>query len=177
MALRESDLNGCCPKEKVLVCVLEEGKIWRGRGRKRSMGACPLWNNSRFSYLFHFFLLCFSPFYLRKYTLFFDPFYRARQEPFYSACRDHGFTVLPFNCLCLVWAYLPTTRGVCHSPLPDRGRFQFCPAVALLSCHGINAFSLYSQSMHQRFPLKLASFRWSIIPAGRTSQKRLGQEP
>ena len=29
----------------------------------------------------------------------------------------------------------------------------------------------------QRFPLKLAFFGWSIIPAGRTSQKRLGQEP
>ena len=29
----------------------------------------------------------------------------------------------------------------------------------------------------QRFPLKLASFGWSIIPAGRTSQKKLGQEP
>ena len=29
----------------------------------------------------------------------------------------------------------------------------------------------------QRFPLKLASFGWSIILTGRTSQKRLGQEP
>ena len=29
----------------------------------------------------------------------------------------------------------------------------------------------------QRFPLKLASFGWSIIPAGRTSQKRLEQGP
>ena len=76
---------------------------------------------------FSFLLALFSPFYSRKYTLFFDPFYRARQEPFYSACRDHGFTILPFNRLCLVWAYLPTTRGVCHSPLPDRGRFQFSP--------------------------------------------------
>lgn len=29
----------------------------------------------------------------------------------------------------------------------------------------------------QRFPLKLASFGWSVIPAGRISQKGFGQEP
>ena len=29
----------------------------------------------------------------------------------------------------------------------------------------------------QRFPFKLASFGWSVIPAGRTSQKGFGQEP
>ena len=31
--------------------------------------------------------------------------------------------------------------------------------------------------MHPMVPPQIASFGWSIIPAGRTSQKRLGQEP
>ena len=77
-------------------------------------------------FLIFFFSSCsvFS-FYSPKYALFSDPSYRARQEPFYSACCDQGFTILPLNRLCLVWAYLPTTRGVCHSLLPDRGRFHF----------------------------------------------------
>ena len=152
------------------------------------MGACPieptlvflsfLFFSFLFSFVsFSFLLALFFPFTLKNMLCFSIPSYKARQEPLYSACRDQGFTILPLNRLYLVWAYLPTTRSVCHSPLPDRGRFQFCPAVALLSYHSINAFSLYSQSMHQRFPLKLASFGWSIIPAGRTSQKRLGQEP
>ena len=78
------------------------------------------------SYLF-FFPLLFTLFFflLRKNALFFDPLFRARQGPFYSACRDQCFTVLPLNRLCLVWAYLPTIRGVCHSLLPNRGRFHF----------------------------------------------------
>ena len=70
-----------------------------------------------------FFLIFFLFFLLRKNALFFDPLFRARQAPFYSAYHDQGFTVLPLNCLCLVWAYLPTTMSVRHSPLPDRGRF------------------------------------------------------
>ena len=75
--------------------------------------------------IFFSFLLALFFFSLRKKTLFFDPFYRARQEPFYSAYHDQSFTILPLNHLCLVWAYLPTTRGVCHSLLPDKGRFHF----------------------------------------------------
>ena len=35
--------------------------------------------------------------------------------------------------------------------------------------------SLFLKACTQRFPLKLASFGWSIIPAGRTSQKSLGR--
>ena len=121
------------PKKKVLVYVLEESKIWRGREGNRSTSACPLYCLSFFlnflsfllcflSYLFSFlFTLFFFP--LHKNALFFDPLFRARQGPFYSACRDYCFTVLPIICLFLVWAYLPTTRSVWHSPLQDRGRF------------------------------------------------------
>ena len=73
---------------------------------------------SLFSFTLFFFLLC-------KNALFFNPLFRARQEPFYSACRDQGFTILPLNRLCLVWAYLPTTRSMCHSLLPNKGTFHF----------------------------------------------------
>ena len=76
--------------------------------------------------LFRSFCSVFS-FYSPKYALFLIPLYRARQKPFYNACRNQGFTILPLNRLCLVWAHLPTTRGVCHSLLPNRGRFQFSP--------------------------------------------------
>ena len=50
---------------------------------------------------FLFLLFCFS-FYVVKNPLFFDPFYRTRQGPLYSACHDQYFTVLPLNRLCLV---------------------------------------------------------------------------
>ena len=54
-----------------------------------------------------------------------------------------------------------------------------CPSVcrSLSSCHDINPLSLHSQSMHPMVPSQIASFGWSIIPAGRTSQKRLEQGP
>ena len=84
----------------------------------------PLFSLLSFFFYFSCFLL-FSFFLLREYPLFFDPLFRAWQGSFYSACRNQCFTTLPLNCLCLVWAYLPTTKGsfVCHSPLPDKGRF------------------------------------------------------
>ena len=63
---------------------------------------------------FLFLLLCFS-FYVVKNPLFFDPLYRARQGPLYSACRDQCFTVLPLNRLCLVWVYLPIVQKPCQT--------------------------------------------------------------
>ena len=133
MALRELDLNGYCPKKGVLVYVLEESKIWRGREGNRSTSACPLYYLSFFlnflsfllcflSYLFSLLFILFF-FLFHKNALFFDPLFRARQGPFYSVCRDQSFTILPLNRLYLVWAYLLTTKSVRHSPLPDRGRF------------------------------------------------------
>ena len=64
---------------------------------------------------FLLFLLCFSFFYVVKNPLFFDSFYRARQGPLYSACRDQCFTVLPLNRLCLVWACLPIVQNPCQT--------------------------------------------------------------
>ena len=124
---------------------------------------------------FLFLLLCFS-FHVVKNPLFFDLHYRARQGPLYSAYRDQCFTVLPLNRLCLVWVYLPTT--LCDTNPCQIEADLFCPSVCRsLSYHDVNPFSPHSQSMHPTVPSQIASFRWSIIPAGRTSQKRLEQEP
>ena len=52
----------------------------------------------------------------------------------------------------------------------------FCPSVRRgLSCHDVNLFSPHTQSMHSTVPSQIAYFGWSIIPAGRTSQRRFEQ--
>ena len=63
---------------------------------------------------------------------------------------------------------LARQRRVCFVPLYTA---TFLPATALM----LSLFTL--RACTQRFPLKLASFGWSSIPAERTSQKRLRQEP
>ena len=111
---------------------------------------------------FLLFLLYFSFFYVVKNPLFFDPFYRARQGPLYSACRDQCFTVLPLNRLCLVWVYLP----IVQKPLPDRGRsilsfcaprthFVFLRAAAFPATMLISSL-LTLRACTQRFPLKFS---------------------
>ena len=72
---------------------------------------------------FLFLLLCFS-FYVVKNSLFFDPLYRARQGPLYSACRDQCFTVLPLNRLCLVWVCLRIVQNPCQTEADP-----FCPSM------------------------------------------------
>ena len=133
MALRESDLNGYCPKKESLFTFWKRARFEGGeRETDLPVHAHCITSHSSLIFLsfffsvsflifFLFFLLCFS--FYSVNALFFDPFFRARQGPFYSACRNQCFTVLPLNRLCLVWAYLPTTRSVRHSPLSDRGRF------------------------------------------------------
>ena len=55
---------------------------------------------------------------------------------------------------------------------------SFCPSARRgLSCHDVNSLSPHTQSMHSTVLPQIASFGWSIIPAGRTSQKRLEQGP
>lgn len=55
---------------------------------------------------------------------------------------------------------------------------SFCPSACRgLSCHDVNFLSSHTQSMHSTVPSQIAFFWWSIIPAGRTSQKRLEQGP
>ena len=52
------------PKERWSLFTFSKGdRIWRGRERNWSMGACPLWNSSRFSqFSFLFFLFSFLSF-------------------------------------------------------------------------------------------------------------------
>ena len=132
MALRESDLNGYCPKKESLFTFWKRARFEGGEREadlpvhahcitSHSSLIFSLFFSVFFLLCFLFFLLCFS--FYSVNALFFDPLFRARQGPFYSACHDQGFTILPLNCLCLVWVYLPTTRSVRHSPLPDRDRF------------------------------------------------------
>ena len=73
-------------------------------------------------FLFPLALFFFSPYEI--YPLFFDPLYRARQGPLYSACRNQCFTVLPLNRLCLVWVHLPIVQNPCQTEADS-----FCPSV------------------------------------------------
>ena len=72
-----------------------------------------------------------------------------------------------------------TCRPCCATQNPCQIEANsFCPSVRRgLSCHDVNLLSPHTQSMHSTVPSQIASFRWSIIPAGRTSQKRLEQGP
>ena len=81
-----------------------------------------------FSLIFFFpslvFFLFFS-FYSTTPSIF-RSFFKAQQRSFYIACCDQFFTTLPLNCLCLVWAYLPTTKGFVCVPLTLARQRQVC---------------------------------------------------
>ena len=138
MALRESALNGYSPTGKVLVCVLWRKMRFLKGERGKPIYWCMLFRtNSLLSFLVFFpflsvFVLIFFLFPLtlfffsrcKIYSLFFDPLYRARQGPLYSACRDQCFTVLPLNRLCLVWVHLPIVQNPCQTEADS-----FCPSV------------------------------------------------
>ena len=131
MALRESDLNDYCPKAVLVTFWKRAG--FEGGKRETDLLVHAHCITSHFSLIFSlffsvfflifflFFLLCFS-FYSQN-ALFFGSLLRARQGPFYSVCHDQSFTILPFNRLCLVLAYLPTTKSVRHSSVLDKSRF------------------------------------------------------
>ena len=79
----------------------------------------------------------------------------------------------------MVWVYLLTTIGSSASPSPalDKEKlFYFLACRGALSCHGVGVFSLYpSWHAPNGSSLNLASFGWSVIPAGHTFQKSLGR--
>ena len=59
-----------------------------------------------------------------------------------------------------------------------RAANSFCLVLlCAAACHDVNLLFPHTQSMHSTIPSQIASFGWSIIPAGRTSQKRLEQGP
>ena len=174
MVLRESDLNGCCPKERVLVCVLEEGKIWRGRERKRSMGACPVELTPLFlSFPFFSFLFSFLSFFSSFCSVF--SFHSENMLCFHSPSTGHGnslfiaFAVASVLLFCslatFVWSGC-TCRplGLCdiHPRQTEVGLFY-----SSVYSHDINAFSLYSQSMHPTVPPQTCLF-WVVYHPSRT---------
>ena len=149
------------------------------------MGACPIEPTLVFlSFLFFSFLFSFLSFSFLL-ALFF-PFTLQNMLCFPIPFTGHGKSLFIVPAATMVLPFCPLTASVwsgrtCRPPevcathpCQTEAGFSSPPVVALLSCHGVNAFPLYSQSMHQWFPLKLVSFGWSIIPAGRTSRKRLG---
>ena len=175
---------------KFLLAFLEKGKILKGE-REKPIYWCMLFELTLFfSFLiffpflsvfvlifFLFLLLCFS-FHLMRYTLCFSaPSTGHGKGLFIVPAVTSVLLSCPLTPLCLAWVYLPTI--LCDAePLPDRGGLIFCPPVHRgLSCHDVNLFSPHTQSMHSTVPSQIASFGWSIIPAGRTSQKRLEQGP
>ena len=63
-----------------------------------------------------------------------------------------------------------------HPCQTKAGLFHSSVHHSTLTCHSVNAFSLFlSRHAPNGSPLNLASFGWSVIPAGRTSQKGLGR--
>ena len=87
-------------------------------------------------------------------------FYRFALQPPLS-----GLDVLADHQDCAT-STLAKQRQVCFVPLYT---VTLLPATVLL----LSLSTL--KTCTQRFPLKLASFGWSIIPVGRTSQKGLGK--
>ena len=81
-----------------------------------------------------------------------------------------NFTIFSFNHICLVWVYLPTTTSSFASLFPalDKEKLFYLLAYrGALSCHGVGVFSLYpSWHAPNGSSLNLASFGWSVIPAG-----------
>ena len=120
--------------------ILKESRIWRGKKGNRPTGACPLHNLSFFlnflsSFLCFFFLLSFSFLSLVFFHSAF--FYSVNTLCFSILFSGHGkslFIVLAMTSilpLCPLTAFVwsgrtcrpPKGSSVCHSPLPDKGRF------------------------------------------------------
>ena len=176
--MTESALNGYSPTGKVLICVLWRKIRFLKGERGKPIYWCMLFRtNSLLSFLvffpflfvfvliFFLLLLLYFSFHVVKNLLFFDPLYKARQGPLYSACRDWYFTILPLNRLCLAWVYLPTM--LCDTePLPDRGGLILSSCAlrthfVLLCAAAFPATMLISslltlRACTQRFPLKFS---------------------
>ena len=131
--------------------------------------------------LLSFFLFILFFFFTLPCFLFFDPLFRVRQGSFYSACRDQILPLYPLTAF--VWSgrtCRPQRVRLCatHPCQTKAGLFHSLVHRSTLTCHGVNAFSLFpSKHAPNGSPFNLAFFGWSVIPAGRTSQKGLEQEP
>ena len=147
-------------------------------------------NNSLISFLvfFPFFSLFVLIFFL--FILLCSFFYVVKIPYFSIPYTGHGKGLFIVPAVTNVLLFCPLTafvwfRCTCRSyKTPARQRRthfvllcaadSFCPSVRRgLSCHDVNFLSPHTQSMHSTVPSQIASFGWSIIPAGHTSQKRL----
>ena len=134
------------------------------------------------SYLFLF--PCFPTFFLFYFSLhvlplFFLPMFWAQWRSFYSACRDQILLFCPLTTF--VWSGCtcrPPLVRFHHPPQlqTKKKMFYLLACRSTLSCHDVGVFSLYPSchAPNSSSP-NLASFGWSIIPAGHTSQKSLGR--
>ena len=124
MALKESDLNGYCPKGILVTFWKKAG--FEGGEREIDLlvhAHCVISLFSSIfssfpcflSYLFLFFLL-FSftllSFYSVSILCFSIPFLGHGKGPFIVLAVASFLPLCPINHLCLVWAYLPTTKSV-----------------------------------------------------------------
>ena len=89
------------------------------------------------------------------------------------------FTILPLTTF--VWSGCTCRPPLIHLHHPPhlqtkKKLFYLLTCHDALSCHGVGVFSLYpSWHAPNGSSLNLASFGWSVILAGRTSQKSLGK--
>ena len=132
--------------------------------------------SSVFSLIFFFSFSCFL---LLCNTLCFfsDPFSGHSKGPFIVPAMTSFLPLCPLTIF--VWSgrtYRPPKVCDTHPCQTKAGLFHSSVHRSTLTCHGINTFSLFpSRHAPNSSPLNLASFGWSVIPAGRTSQKGLGR--
>ena len=145
--------------------------------------------NSLLSFLVFFpFLSIFALIFFLLFLLCFSFLSRENILCFFSPCTGHGKGLLIVPAMTSILLFCPLTvfvwpgctcRPCCATEIPCQTEADsFCPTVHRgLSCHDVNLLSLHTQSMHSTVPSQIASFGWSIIPVGRTSQKRFEQGP
>ena len=134
-----------------------------------------------FSYIFIFpsFLTLFLLYFSFVFLPCFSTFVLGTVEVFLKRLPWPDFTILPLNTFvwsgCTCW---PPLVRLHHPPQLQTKKklFYLLACCSTLSCHGVDVFSLYPSchAPNSSSP-NLASFGWSIIPTGRTSQKSLGR--
>ena len=145
MALRESDLNGYCPKERVFVCVL--GRRWDSEGEREKTiyGCMPYLNQLSFflSFPFFSFLFSFLSFFFSFCSVF--PFHFENMLCFRSPFTGHGKSLFIVPAATMVLPFCPLTASVwsgrtCRPPevcathsCQTEASFSSPPTVALLS--------------------------------------------
>ena len=175
------------PKRKESLFTFWKKVRFEGGERETDLLVHAHWTNSPFSLVsflffsvfffifFLFFLLCFS-FHSVKILCFSIPLLGQGKSLFIVPAMTK---VLPFCSLtAFIWSgrtYRPPEVCATHSCQTEAG-FSSPSTVALLSCHGINAFSLHFQGIHPTIPPQTCLF-WVVCHPSRTYlPKGLGQE-